>query len=165
MTDEEKTETPLKLQSIDKGPEKLFCPVCGNVQYKLPDCEQCGSAIYPKKSYKAYWLGLILLFIIVIATLFLLKDQQGNPIISLDDNNKPVFHKPDWSKTAKQAERLLDEGKRLSSDEVKVHKWQDEEGVWHYSQKAPDGGEQSEVLSIDLDTNVLPHHKQKPEPK
>ena len=80
MTDEEKTQTPLELQSIDKGPEKLFCPVCGNVQYKLPDCEQCGSAIFPKKSYKAYWLSLLFLLFILIAAFFLLKDKQGNLI-------------------------------------------------------------------------------------
>lgn len=160
MANEKITEPSLKLEALDKGHKKLVCPFCGHVQYKLSECKRCGAMIAPKKSIKTYLAAIVIFLLTILAlSVFIIRDQHGNTIILLDENNHPEFNLPDWSKTTLEAEDWIKDGKDLLGDEVSIHKWQDKNGVWHYSQQAPKESGKTQIIKIDLKTNIIPHHK------
>lgn len=156
---EKNSELSLELEPIDKGPERFICPFCGHRQTVLPECERCGANIKPKKSIKPYLITAIFLLTILVLFVFIIRDQDGNMIISLDEQNNLKFNTPDWSKSTKEAEGWVKEGKSLSADKVSVHKWQDNNGVWHYSEKAPQEGGKTQIINVNLETNIIPNHK------
>jgi len=61
-----------------------------------------------------------------------------------------------WSpELRKDAENLLrDTG--LKSTSVTLYKWQDKQGVWHYTQDPPPEGVDFEEVEARSDVNVLP---------
>lgn len=161
MTDSN-NNTPLELEPIKNKKEKFFCPICSHVQYELSHCENCGVDLRPKKSKKGL-LIISILAILIIVSFFFIKDKNNNRFISMDKNNELLFTKPDLSKTIEGLKGLVQEGKQQIDGTVSIHKWQDENGVWHYSQQAPDdknANQESEVINIDLDTNVIPNNDQ-----
>lgn len=157
------TKSSLELKVIEQGPEKLICPICGHIQYDLPDCEQCLEMMEAKKSNKLLQTIIICLLIVIIFFALIIKNKDGNSIISLDENNNPQFTQPNWLKTRQEVNGWVKEGKNHIKGGVSVHKWQDKNGVWHYSQQAPgsqtEDNRQSEIINIDLETNVVPSQK------
>ena len=161
MTDSNKTDS-LELEAIEKRPEKIFCPICGHVQYELTECEHCGQDLKPKKSRKGLYLVLTGLIIIVLAFVFI-RDQDGQFIITLDDDNSPQINTPDWSTSSEKIKDLIQDSKTKIDGQVTIHKWKDKDGVWHYSNQSPEndaGVDKKQVLNIDLETNVIPHENQ-----
>ena len=161
MTESNKPD-PLELEAIEQKPEKIFCPICGHVQYELTECEHCGQNLKPKKSRKGLYLVITGLVVIVLAFNFI-RDQDGRFIITLDDDNSPQLNPPDWNTSSGKIKKLFQESKTKIDGQVTIHKWQDKDGVWHYSNQSPEHeaeADKKQVLNIDLETNVIPHENQ-----
>ena len=81
---------------------------------------------------------MILALIAAFAGLFFIKGPSGEPILKLDDL-KP--DRPELSMTP--------------SKPTKVYKWQDENGIWQFSNQ-PVEGENVEVMELDGKINTIP---------
>ena len=81
---------------------------------------------------------------------FFIKGPDGEPLMTIEDL-KPDFSLP--SVTAKLDDR--DDG---GSKPVKVYKWQDEEGNWHFSNQPVDA-EGAETIELDGNINIMPAFK------
>ena len=112
-----------------------------------------------KLSFKLMLLALVL----VVVSPFLLHTPNGRPILSLDKLSLPDFsslfgrsNSARVSKTIDKLKSTADEALPIELDDnsTAVHKWIDEHGVWHFSDKKnPDGHD--EVVRINTSTNVV----------
>lgn len=84
---------------------------------------------------------MILVLILAMAGPFFLRGPDGRPLMQVSDITQKF---KSWMSSTKAAP---------SGGEVRVHKWQDENGQWHYSDEAPQTD--SETISIDPNTNVI----------
>lgn len=94
---------------------------------------------------------MIVLLILACGGLFFIKGPDGEPFLTLGDF-KPDFSLPSAaSLTAKLGEDSI------SSKPVKVFRWQDEDGNWHFSNKEADA-EGAETIEL-AETNTMPAFK------
>ena len=107
-------------------------------------------------------MGLCLLALLAAgAAPFFLKGPDGRPLMTLDELMPDASTAlDDLERTARDAaERFGDEddhhGEAASDGGAVVHRWQDENGVWHFSSEAPVGRE-SETLVLDGNINIVP---------
>ncbi len=84
---------------------------------------------------------LVLLLIAAMAGPFFIKGPDGRPIMSWSDVKQKFGN---WSGSG---------GSTKPGSPVEVHRWQDEDGQWHYSDEAP--GQDSEVITVDPNVNVI----------
>lgn len=80
---------------------------------------------------------MIFILLAAFVGLFFLNGPNGEPMLSLDDL-KPTLPKVE-----------------SSSVPTKVYKWQDENGVWQFSNQPVDEG-QGEVIELDGKINTMP---------
>ena len=112
-----------------------------------------------KLTFKLMLLALVL----VGASPFLLHTPNGKPVLSWDKLPLPdlssLFGRAGTarvSKTINEIKSTADEALPIELDDnsTAVHKWIDEHGVWHFSDKKnPDGHD--EVVRINTNTNVV----------
>lgn len=91
---------------------------------------------------------MLLVLVGALAAPFILKGPDGRPLMQLSDLNFGDFELPSFG------------GK--NADTTTVHKWQDENGEWHYSTEAPK--QDSETLEIDPNVNVMDAPTRRPPP-
>ena len=84
---------------------------------------------------------LVLLLILAMAGPFFMRGPDGQPLMRLSDVTQKI---KSW---------MSSNSSSSSGRPVKVHRWQDENGQWHYSDEAPE--QDSEVISVDPNTNVI----------
>lgn len=107
---------------------------------------------------KLFYKLLTLIVVGAVAAPFILKDEAGRPLMSLDKLRMPDVSAPalpDIESTFKTAARKLpDIGLKETRDTVTAYKWQDADGTWHFSDKASarSGVEQ---VAIDPDASVM----------
>ncbi len=94
----------------------------------------------------------IMIAVVILACIgpFFIQGPDGEPLITIEDL-KPDFSLP--SVTAK-----LDDRDDSGSKPVKVYKWQDEEGNWHFSNQPVDA-EGAETIELDGIINTMPAFK------
>lgn len=91
---------------------------------------------------------MLVLLLVAFAGLFFIKRPSGEPYLTLED------FKPGVTILATVSE-LLDETKAGSeSQTTQVYKWQDESGIWHFSNRAEDASG-AEVIELDGIINTL----------
>lgn len=98
----------------------------------------------------------LMLFIVVaaVAAPFIIKGPNGRPLMTLDRLHTPQVDLPDFSRAADAVKAGLDH-MGDDSDKVKaVFKWQDEKGVWHFSDKV-ERGQTAQKLSVDPTANLV----------
>jgi hypothetical protein len=91
---------------------------------------------------------MIVLLIVAVAGLFFISGPDGEPILKLKD------FKPDMTLPESVSE-MLDEG--LEDDEgqiTRVYKWQDEKGVWQFSNR-PEDANGAETIELDGVINTM----------
>ena len=104
---------------------------------------------------KLFYKLLMLSVVAAIAAPFILKDEAGRPLMSLDKLHMPEISTPplpDVQSTLEDVARKLpglDDGKEQAL--VKAYKWQDAEGVWHFSDRAVASAEE---IAIDASASV-----------
>jgi len=84
---------------------------------------------------------LMALVVLAVIAPFYLKNQQGVPLMSLNDIKMPNLNAPAIPDSVKSA--VLDISANIPSSntinstqekaQIKVHKWRDKDGVWHFS--------------------------------
>lgn len=84
---------------------------------------------------------LVLLLIAAMAGPFFIRGPDGQPLMRLSDV------------TQKFNSWLGSGGRSKPGSPVEVHRWQDEDGQWHYSDEAP--GQSSEIITVDPNVNVI----------
>lgn len=105
-------------------------------------------------SVKFLMAGLVL----GVGGLFVIKDMDGRPLLRFDDLRWPAMSLPELPNVKQlftKAEDALPPGKPPQDRAVKVYKWKDAKGVWHFSD-APNPQGTSATLDVDPDTNVVP---------
>ncbi len=103
------------------------------------------------------FVKLMMLFVVLaLAAPFFLKGPDGQPLLTLDKAKATASDSLDDLKG--QWDDVTDSAARAAGDEnagkVAVHRWQDENGQWHYSNEAPVGG-QAETVYVDPDINLM----------
>ncbi|MEM7081774.1 MAG: DUF4124 domain-containing protein [Pseudomonadota bacterium] len=81
---------------------------------------------------------MLLLLIAAMAGPFFIRGPDGQPLMKWRDITSKFGN---WSSSAS------------GGDSVEVHRWQDENGQWHYSDEPPEQG--GEVITLDPNTNVI----------
>ncbi len=105
---------------------------------------------------RLFWKFLLLILVLALAGPFFIKGPDGDPLLTGSDV-KHSFQKTVASARQKWRSVSTDTQRALGNDnagKTTVHKWQDANGQWHYSDEAPEG-EISETLVVDPDLNVM----------
>lgn len=105
----------------------------------------------------------LMLFVVVtaVASLFLIKGPDGRAVMSWDRLQVPEMSLPDLAKAADKIKEGLDATKEGSAGPIEVYKWQDEKGIWHYS----DNDEQqrsAQKLTVDPNANLTHYEPVRP---
>ena len=107
---------------------------------------------------------LMALVVLAVIAPFYLKNQQGVPLMSFNDIKMPNLSAPALPDSVKSAVSEIS-SKLPSSDmvssttekaQIKVHKWRDRDGVWHFSNiDESRAGSNSTVILLDPGTNTF----------
>jgi len=103
-----------------------------------------------------------MIFIVVLACAgpFILKRSDGRPWMTFSDLKAPDVAVPDISPLTDQVKKLSSvDSNNHSAELTTVYKWQDEDGVWHFSDKASTTSP-SEEIKINHTTNMVHMEKQ-----
>lgn len=84
---------------------------------------------------------IVLVLILAMAGPFFMRGPDGQPLLRLSDVTQKF---KSWMSSGSSS---------APGSPVKVHRWQDEEGQWHYSDEAP--SQNSEVITVDPNVNVI----------
>jgi len=105
---------------------------------------------------------LMALVVLAVIAPFYLKNQQGAPLMSLNDIKMPNLSTPPIPDSVKSVASEISDNIPSSIDsnvvqeksKLKVHKWKDEDGVWHFSNiDESSKGTNSEVIIINPGKN------------
>lgn len=100
----------------------------------------------------------ILLTVIVLACLmpFVMRDRNGYPLMTVDKLKLPDLQLPNVAQVTGNntgdLSATLGELPGLQAKKVQVYRWQDDVGVWHYSDKENPAG-MNEVIEVDVATS------------
>jgi hypothetical protein len=110
---------------------------------------------------KLYIKFILFLVVLAVAGPFIMKRPDGRPLLTINDIKSGdsaimksfktltgLFHSS--SSTLSLDDNLPEEEQLLT----RVHKWQDKEGTWHFSDQQPEGAA-SETVEIDPNQNIL----------
>jgi len=98
---------------------------------------------------------LIVLILLAVVMPFVLKDRFGQPMMSLSDLKVPEINVPGFLALKNFMSGISgDEGGDPDSENsLTVFKWQDDEGIWHYSE-SDNGAGSSEKIKIKYSANL-----------
>lgn len=103
-----------------------------------------------------------MIFIVVLACAgpFILKRPDGRPWMTISDLKAPDIATPDISPLTDQVKKLggSDE-ENAAAEQTTIFKWQDKDGVWHFSDEAS-ATTPSEEIRINHNANVVHMEKQ-----
>jgi len=100
----------------------------------------------------------LLTVILICATPFIMKDEYGRPLMTLDKLTMPATLLSDFKKFlgfTKQITSAMDSDDDKSKNNItEVYKWKDKEGAWHFSDSnTPDNTR--ELVKIDSNANIV----------
>ncbi len=98
----------------------------------------------------------LMLFIVVVALAapFIIKGPNGRPLMSLDRLHTPNVKLPDFGKAAEVLKADLGASGNTPAKVASVFKWQDEKGVWHFSDNEEEG-HGARKITMDPNANVV----------
>jgi hypothetical protein len=98
----------------------------------------------------------VMLFVIVaaLAAPFVIKGPDGRALMSLDRLRAPAVRLPDFSAAVDTVKAGLGEVVEEPAKPMAVFKWQDEKGVWHFSDKV-EPGRSAQKLDVNPDANLV----------
>jgi len=113
---------------------------------------------------KIFLKMLMALVVLAVIAPFYLKDNHGMSLMSLNNLKMPELSVPELPEGVKSAISEMTPSDSLASEEsensqkqapVRVHKWRDEKGVWHFSNvENPKKGQRSKVVLVDPGKNT-----------
>lgn len=110
---------------------------------------------------------LLFLVILVLALPFVLKDEEGQPLMTVSDLKKPdlgltgvVERLPEIKNPFSDAPAEGGDKKTASSEKTIIYSWRDEQGNMHFTNQPPEDGKQANTMKINPNINVMPAVKQ-----
>lgn len=103
----------------------------------------------------------LLLTVVVVACVmpFFLHGRYGQPLMTVAELKMPKLEMPDWSLTdsgqsVNEGDRnLADDRPAGRADSVTVYRWQDDHGIWHFSDDVNPKGD-SEAVNVSFNGGV-----------
>jgi len=112
---------------------------------------------------KPFFYLLSALLILALAGLFVLKQPNGQPWLSVADfasNTQPIYDKLKsmWREVLTHVDDIVDEGDSLLNEQekTKVYRWKDSQGNWSYSDEPISSDSLEEVSLNPDDITVMP---------
>lgn len=103
-----------------------------------------------------------LLLAAVLTAPFFIKGPDGRPLLSWDRLHMPAVTLPDLGSAVNPLKHGLSGDEEPRSVPVQVFKWQDERGIWHYSDD-PMPGQKAQSLTVDPNANLSHYEPKAPE--
>lgn len=103
---------------------------------------------------KLYYRLLLTMIVLASVMPFIMKGQDGRPLMTLANLKMPDLKVPGKETMSTIVDGASDNNPLAKKDaEVTVYRWQDDQGIWHYSDAVNPQGE-SEALAVKLNNNV-----------
>jgi len=103
---------------------------------------------------KIYYRSLLAIIVLACVMPFVIKGRDGRPLLQLSDLKMPAIAVPGKDSIGRLANSLDQGGKPTrEADKVIVYRWQDDQGIWHFSDADNPLGD-SETLQVSLDRTV-----------
>jgi len=103
---------------------------------------------------KIYYRALLAIIVLACVMPFVIKDRDGRPLLQISELKMPVLTVPDKESIGRLADSLDQQDKSdRQEDKVTVYRWQDDQGIWHFSNTENPNG-QSETVQIRVDRTV-----------
>ena len=96
---------------------------------------------------------MLLLVVVAVAGPFFIKGHNGKPLMSVDDLHVPKTHFSDVGAAVDEAKESL-ATKDKHAGPIEVFRWQDANGVWHYSDSNQSGGT-AQRMTVNPDASVV----------
>ena len=97
---------------------------------------------------------MLLLVLVALAGPFFIKGPNGRPLMTLDKLRVPAVSIPDFGKAAATVKASVIEASEAPAKSTAVFKWRDDNGQWHFSDKAQ-RGRPAQTLSVDPTAHVV----------
>ena len=102
---------------------------------------------------------LLLLLVVVLAAPFVIKGSDDQPLMTLDDIQKPDGL-TDWMQSIPQIGTVLqggtvEKGSARTKGKTSVYSWKDEQGNVHYSNIAPTETASVKTVKVNPNMNVI----------
>jgi hypothetical protein len=103
---------------------------------------------------KLYYRFLLTIIVLACAMPFVMRGRDGRPLMALSDLKMPALHVPGKDSMERLVGTVRDNTPLQDNGAVvTVFRWQDDQGIWHFSDDAnPDG--QSEIIDVRIDHRV-----------
>ena len=98
---------------------------------------------------------LIVLVIIALAAPFFIKGQDGRPLMTLEDIQKPDALESYAESFAEMSGSVTGENQEAGKSAARVYSWRDEQGNVHYSNVPPKEATAVETVKVNPDINVI----------
>jgi len=104
---------------------------------------------------KLFLKFIIFIVVLACAAPFILKRTDGRPWMSFSDLKTPDLSVPDISPITDQVRKLHNtDSDDVTRHQTTVFKWQDKNGIWHFSDEASTTAESEEII-INHNTNMV----------
>ena len=97
---------------------------------------------------------MLLIIVAALAAPFVIKGPDGKALVSLDRLRTPAVILPDFSAAVDAVKSGMSEVEEEPAKVMAVYKWQDEKGVWHFSDKL-EPGRAVQKLDVNPDANLV----------
>jgi len=97
---------------------------------------------------------MVILVVLACAGPFILKRSDGRPWMTFSDLKAPDISVPDISPLTDQVKKLHPTDPDKSAKQTTVYKWQDGDGVWHFSDKVSTAVPSDEI-KINHNANIV----------
>jgi len=108
---------------------------------------------------------LLLLVVLALALPFVLKDEQGEPLMTVSDLKQPdmglgglVERMPELTNPMTD-KPLMAEPETKPAKKTKIYSWEDAQGNTHFSNEPPPENQQARLIEINPNINVMPSTK------
>jgi len=103
---------------------------------------------------KIYYRTLLTIVIVACLMPFVIKGRDGRPLLQLTDLKMPALAVSGKESIGRLGDSFdQSEKSARQTDKVTVYRWQDDQGIWHFSDAENPAGH-SEAVQVSLDKTV-----------
>lgn len=99
---------------------------------------------------KIYYRTLLTIIVVACLMPFVIKGRDGRPLMQLTDLKMPALAVPGKESIGGMTDSFASS---TQTEKVTVYRWQDDQGIWHFSDAENPSG-QSEAVQVSLDRTI-----------
>jgi len=104
---------------------------------------------------KLYYRVLLTIVVLACVMPFVIKGGDGRPLLQVSELKMPALAVPGKEAIGQLADKLDQDAKSdRQGDAVTVYRWQDDQGIWHFSDAANSTGAR-ETMQVSVNKNVV----------